>query len=49
MKKIPVTVLSGYLGAGKTTLMNHVLNTGNFKILNHRFEVYGVCEECQGI
>ncbi|KMK76769.1 GTP-binding protein [Alkalihalobacillus pseudalcaliphilus] len=26
MKKIPVTVLSGYLGAGKTTLMNHVLN-----------------------
>ncbi|KMK76938.1 Fur family transcriptional regulator [Alkalihalobacillus pseudalcaliphilus] len=22
---------------------------GNFKILNHRFEVYGVCEECQGI
>ncbi|MCF2938628.1 GTP-binding protein [Paenibacillus alkaliterrae] len=26
MKKIPVTVLSGYLGAGKTTIMNHVLN-----------------------
>ncbi|MCA0757492.1 GTP-binding protein [Paenibacillus sp. N4] len=24
--KIPVTVLSGYLGAGKTTVMNHVLN-----------------------
>ncbi|MDQ0061044.1 GTP-binding protein [Paenibacillus harenae] len=24
--KIPVTVLSGYLGAGKTTIMNHVLN-----------------------
>lgn len=20
---------------------------GNFKIVNHRFEVYGVCEECQ--
>lgn len=26
MKKIPVTVLSGFLGAGKTTLMNHILN-----------------------
>lgn len=24
--RIPVTVLSGYLGAGKTTMMNHVLN-----------------------
>lgn len=26
MAKIPVTILSGYLGAGKTTLMNHILN-----------------------
>lgn len=26
MKQIPVTVLSGYLGAGKTTVLNHVLN-----------------------
>lgn len=26
MNKIPVTILSGYLGAGKTTLMNHILN-----------------------
>lgn len=25
-KKIPVTVLSGYLGAGKTTILNHVLH-----------------------
>jgi len=25
-KKLPVTVLSGYLGAGKTTILNHVLN-----------------------
>jgi G3E family GTPase len=24
--KLPVTVLSGFLGAGKTTLMNHILN-----------------------
>jgi len=26
MKRIPITVLSGYLGSGKTTLMNHILN-----------------------
>ncbi len=26
MKKLPVTVLSGFLGAGKTSLLNHVLN-----------------------
>ena len=25
-KKLPVTVLSGYLGAGKTTVLNHVLH-----------------------
>ncbi|MEW9673250.1 GTP-binding protein [Ammoniphilus sp. 3BR4] len=25
-QRIPVTVLSGYLGAGKTTILNHVLN-----------------------
>ena len=25
LKKIPVTVISGFLGAGKTTLVNHVL------------------------
>jgi len=25
-KSIPVTVLSGYLGSGKTTILNHVLN-----------------------
>ena len=23
---IPITILSGFLGAGKTTLMNHILN-----------------------
>lgn len=25
-KKLPVTVLSGFLDAGKTTLLNHILN-----------------------
>ncbi|MBB6675286.1 GTP-binding protein [Cohnella nanjingensis] len=28
-KKLPVTVLSGYLGAGKTTVLNYVLNNRN--------------------
>ena len=26
MRKLPVTVLSGFLGTGKTTLLNHVLS-----------------------
>lgn len=25
-KKLPVTLLSGFLGAGKTTMLNHILN-----------------------
>uniref|UniRef100_UPI0027956433 GTP-binding protein n=1 Tax=Staphylococcus haemolyticus TaxID=1283 RepID=UPI0027956433 len=33
MNKIPVTVLSGYLGVGKTTIMNHVLqNEKNMRV-----------------
>lgn len=32
-KKLPVTVLSGYLGAGKTTILNHILNNrDNLKV-----------------
>jgi Ni2+-binding GTPase involved in maturation of urease and hydrogenase len=32
-KKLPVTVLSGFLGAGKTTVLNHILrNTEGFKV-----------------
>ncbi|WP_144113136.1 CobW family GTP-binding protein [Paraburkholderia sp. BCC1886] len=27
LKKIPVTVITGFLGAGKTTLVNHILET----------------------
>lgn len=25
-KKLPVTVLSGFLGTGKTTMLNHILH-----------------------
>ncbi|HBC20152.1 MAG TPA: 4-hydroxytetrahydrobiopterin dehydratase, partial [Alcanivorax sp.] len=26
VRQLPVTVLSGFLGAGKTTVLNHILN-----------------------
>ena len=33
MKQIPITLLTGYLGAGKTTLMNHILsNQEGYKV-----------------
>ena len=31
-KLLPVTVLSGFLGAGKTTILNHVLNNPELAI-----------------
>ena len=44
-KKMPVTVISGFLGAGKTTLVNHVLtsNTGaNIGVIVNEFGKVGI-------
>lgn len=44
-KKIPVTVISGFLGAGKTTLVNHVLthSTGvNIGVIVNEFGEVGI-------
>lgn len=30
-KKIPITVVTGFLGAGKTTLVNHILQGNHGK------------------
>jgi G3E family GTPase len=45
LKKIPVTVISGFLGAGKTTLVNHVLthHTGaNIGVIVNEFGEIGI-------
>jgi G3E family GTPase len=31
LKKIPITVITGFLGAGKTTLINYILNENHGK------------------
>ena len=31
MPKVPVTIVTGFLGAGKTTLINHVLTANHGK------------------
>ena len=32
-QKLPVTVLSGFLGAGKTTVLSHILNNRHLPAL----------------
>jgi Putative GTPases (G3E family) len=44
-KKIPVTVITGFLGAGKTTLVNHLLaqHTGaNIGVIVNEFGEVGI-------
>ena len=48
-RKIPVTILTGFLGSGKTTLMNHILEDPNhgmrFAIIENEFGEVGVDEK----
>lgn len=47
--KVPVTILTGYLGSGKTTLMNHILDDQShglkFAIIENEFGEVGVDEK----
>lgn len=42
--KLPVTVISGFLGAGKTTLVNHLLHSyaGRIGIVVNEFGEVGI-------
>ena len=46
---VPVTVLTGFLGSGKTTLMNHILNDTThgmkFAVIQNEFGDVGVDEK----
>ena len=46
---IPVTVLTGFLGSGKTTLMNHILNDNThgmkFAVIENEFGDVGIDEK----
>lgn len=50
--RVPVTVLTGYLGSGKTTLMNHILRSPDhglrFAIIENEFGAVGVDEKLLG-
>lgn len=47
--RVPVTVLTGFLGSGKTTLMNHILHSPDhglrFAIIENEFGEVGIDEE----
>merc|ERR1719327_1451568 len=48
-QRVPVTILTGFLGSGKTTLMNHILEDPNhkmrFAIIENEFGEIGVDEK----
>src|SRR3989338_4717191 len=47
-KKLPVTIITGYLGSGKTTLVNHILtkNKGiKFAVIVNEFGEIGIDNE----
>eukprot|EP00894_Picocystis_sp_ML_P001016 jgi/Pico_ML_1/51533/g214.t2 len=47
-KRIPVTVVTGFLGAGKTTLVNHILRAEHGKriaVVENEFGEVGIDED----
>lgn len=42
--RIPVTVLTGFLGAGKLTAL---LARQGFRVQGHILELFGLCARCQ--
>lgn len=48
-RDVPVTILTGFLGSGKTTLMNHILNDAThgmkFAVIENEFGQVGVDEK----
>ena len=45
--RVPVTILTGYLGSGKTTLVNHILTNKDhgkkIAIIENEFGDVGIC------
>ena len=44
LNRIPATVITGFLGAGKTSMIRHLLQTANGKRLNQVYPV-GSCQQ----
>ena len=48
LELVPVTVLTGYLGSGKTTMLNHILTADHGKkiaVIENEFGEVGVDDE----
>ena len=47
--KVPVTILTGFLGSGKTTLMNHILRDPDhgmkFAVIENEFGAVGIDQD----
>lgn len=45
-KRLPVTVLSGFLGAGKTTMLNHILQNREGRNAMDESAIREILESC---
>lgn len=46
--KVPVTVITGFLGSGKTTLVNHILQGNHGKRIAVIENEFGACQAAHG-